>query len=177
MEAKKARSTPDASLLNRPLLRGHIALYAPRGPCASSDCSSVGSGIHAHGRLAARWAVAFYALRATLRGLERRLTFHLRGSVECILLVGLFNPSIMRRSVFLALLCASGSAAALSPGNQWQAGEPMTVNVAYDVPVYGPGQERAALEEGVRFLRATQLQSQRTRRADAFMQPARAGDP
>ena len=54
----------------------------------------------------------------------------------------------------------------------------MTVNVAYDVPVYGPGQEFAALEEDARFYsRGTQAQSQPAGRVDAFMQPARAGGP
>ena len=52
----------------------------------------------------------------------------------------------------------------------------MTVNVVYDVPVYGPGQELAALEESARFYsRGTQAQAQFTRRTDAFMQPTRAG--
>ena len=63
----------------------------------------------------------------------------------------------MRRSPFFALLCAAGSASAfeaeVGPANRqvWQAGEPMVVNVAYDVPAFGQRKQLAALEEGARF--------------------------
>ena len=116
------------------------------------------------------------ALHATLRGFGHRARTYVARLSGAHPLVDTFQPLTMRRSVLLVLLCAFGSASAFGPGKQWQAGEPMTVNVVYDVPVYGPGQELAALEEGARFYsRGTQAQTQSTRRADAFMQPTRAG--